>query len=118
MPSEDLLQHFQRELKPAARWRVGGEHYQRIAAGWLANLDGNSDRARPLLAATYGTDQAQCWFSYRGYSSWPAPSFGATAAAPNGRLRAICYARPACQCDPDTIVGMRSQIDLRQLQMR
>lgn len=57
MPSEDLLQHFQRELKPAARWRVGGEHYQRIAAGWLANLDRNSDRARPLLAATYGTDQ-------------------------------------------------------------
>jgi len=66
MPSEDLLQHFQRELKPAARWRVGGEHYQRIAAGWLANLDRNSDRARPLLAATYGTAQAQCWFFYRG----------------------------------------------------
>jgi cyclopropane-fatty-acyl-phospholipid synthase len=64
MPSEDLLLQFQRDLKLAARWRVGGEHYRRTAEGWLANLDRNSNRARPLLAATYGADQAQRWFSY------------------------------------------------------
>jgi cyclopropane-fatty-acyl-phospholipid synthase len=64
MPSEDLLLQFQRDLKLAARWRVGGEHYRRTAEGWLANLDRNSNRARPLLAATYGADQAERWFSY------------------------------------------------------
>jgi cyclopropane-fatty-acyl-phospholipid synthase len=76
MPSEDLLQHFQRGLKPAARWRVGGQHDQRIAAGWLANLDRNSDRARPLLAATYGTYRGVFFMAcaelrgYRGGGEW------------------------------------------------
>jgi cyclopropane-fatty-acyl-phospholipid synthase len=64
MPSEDLLPNFQRDLKLAARWRVGGEHYQRTAEAWLANLDRNTAQARPLLAATYGADQAQRWLSY------------------------------------------------------
>jgi cyclopropane-fatty-acyl-phospholipid synthase len=64
MPSDDLLPCFQRDLKLAAHWRVGGEHYQRTAHAWLANLDGNVDRARPLLAATYGAEQAQRWLSY------------------------------------------------------
>jgi cyclopropane-fatty-acyl-phospholipid synthase len=64
MPSEDLLLQFQRDLKLAARWRVGGEHYRRTAEAWLANFDRNADRARPLLGATYGPDQAQRWFSY------------------------------------------------------
>jgi cyclopropane-fatty-acyl-phospholipid synthase len=64
MPSEDLLLNFQRDLKLAARWRVGGEHYQRTAEAWLANLDRNTGQARPLLAATYGADQAQRWLSY------------------------------------------------------
>jgi cyclopropane-fatty-acyl-phospholipid synthase len=64
MPSEDLLLQFQRELKLAERWRVGGEHYQRTAEAWLANLDRHAEQARPMLAATYGADQAQRWLSY------------------------------------------------------
>ncbi len=64
MPSEDLLPQFQRDLTLADQWRVGGEHYQRTAEAWLANLDRNAERVRPLLAATYGPDQAQRWFWY------------------------------------------------------
>jgi cyclopropane-fatty-acyl-phospholipid synthase len=64
MPSEDLLLQFQRDLTLCERWRVGGEHYRRTAQAWLANLDRNAQHVRPLLAATYGQDQAQRWFSY------------------------------------------------------
>jgi len=64
MPSEDLLLEFQDDLKLATRWRVGGEHYQRTAEAWLANLDRNEAQARPLLAATYGAGQAQRWWWY------------------------------------------------------
>jgi cyclopropane-fatty-acyl-phospholipid synthase len=64
MPSEDLLLHFQRDLTLTDRWRVNGRHYQRTAEAWLANLDGNAVRARPLLAATYGADQVQRWWCY------------------------------------------------------
>jgi cyclopropane-fatty-acyl-phospholipid synthase len=64
MPSDDLLPSFQRELTLAQRWRVSGRHYAQTAEAWLSNLDQHADRALPLLAATYGEDQAQRWFSY------------------------------------------------------
>jgi cyclopropane-fatty-acyl-phospholipid synthase len=64
MPAEDLLPQFQRDLTLAARWRVGGQHYQRTAEAWLANLDRHAEQARPILAATYGASQAQRWWSY------------------------------------------------------
>jgi len=64
MPAEDLLPQFQRDLTLAARWRVGGQHYQRTAEAWLANLDRHAEQARPILAATYGANQAQRWWSY------------------------------------------------------
>jgi cyclopropane-fatty-acyl-phospholipid synthase len=64
MPGEDLLLDFQDDLKLVTRWRVGGEHYQRTAEAWLANLDRNERQARPLLAATYGAGQQQRWWWY------------------------------------------------------
>jgi cyclopropane-fatty-acyl-phospholipid synthase len=64
MPSDDLLPSFQRDLRLESSWRVSGKHYARTAEAWLANLDRHADRALPLLAATYGEDQARRWFSY------------------------------------------------------
>jgi cyclopropane-fatty-acyl-phospholipid synthase len=64
MPSDDLLPAFQRDLKLESRWRVCGVHYAKTAQAWLRNLDRNRAQALPLLAQTYGADQARKWLSY------------------------------------------------------
>jgi cyclopropane-fatty-acyl-phospholipid synthase len=64
MPSDDLLPSFQRDLKLESRWRVSGVHYAQTAEAWLSNLDRNRAQVMPLLAQTYGADQARKWLSY------------------------------------------------------
>jgi cyclopropane-fatty-acyl-phospholipid synthase len=84
MPSEDWLQLFERDLAQVNRWRVGGMHYARTSEAWLANLDAQRSRLRPLFAATYGEHDAQRWiqrwrlfflacaelFAHRGGGEW------------------------------------------------
>jgi cyclopropane-fatty-acyl-phospholipid synthase len=64
MPSDDLLTYFQRDLRLQQHWHVDGRHYSRTAEDWLANMDRNRDRVMPLLAATYGADNATRWWVY------------------------------------------------------
>ncbi len=63
MPSDDLLVHFDRRLRVAEHWRVNGTHYQKTAEAWLANMDANKARLLPLLASTYGSNNARRWWS-------------------------------------------------------
>jgi cyclopropane-fatty-acyl-phospholipid synthase len=44
---------------PEERWFVNGSHYQRTAEAWLANLDRRREEILPVLAATYGSEQAR-----------------------------------------------------------
>jgi cyclopropane-fatty-acyl-phospholipid synthase len=63
MPSEDLLTHFNRNLRVAQQWRVSGKHYQKTSEAWLANMDANKAELLPLFAATYGSGDAKKWWS-------------------------------------------------------
>jgi len=64
MPSDDLLLYFQRDLKIESHWQVTGTHYQRTAEAWLANMDRHREQLMPILASTYGADQARKWWVY------------------------------------------------------
>jgi cyclopropane-fatty-acyl-phospholipid synthase len=64
MPSDELATRFQDDLALLEHWRVNGRHYQRTAELWLQNMDRNRAELRPLLAATYGADQATKWWVY------------------------------------------------------
>ena len=62
MPSEHMLRHFNRHLTVVEQWRWDGTHYQRTSEAWLANLDAHRREVLPILAATYGRDEARRWF--------------------------------------------------------
>lgn len=64
MPSHDLLQRFQDDLRLAGEWRLDGTHYQRTAEHWLANMDANRDAIMRIFASTYGSAHAVKWWSY------------------------------------------------------
>lgn len=62
MPSDDLLLHFTEDLIVRQHWRVGGEHYQRTARGWLTNLDSHRPEAMAVLRKHY-RDAAPEWLN-------------------------------------------------------
>ena len=84
MPSDDLLSHFQRDVKIVNRWRWDGGHYETTSLAWLANLDRHHSQALQLLATTYGQENARLWlqrwrmfflacaslFGFRGGREW------------------------------------------------
>jgi cyclopropane-fatty-acyl-phospholipid synthase len=63
MPSEDLLPAFDRDVRCIERWRLDGTHYQRTAEAWLARMDANRGRLRPIVARTYGESDARLWWA-------------------------------------------------------
>ena len=62
MPSEQMLRKFDPHMTVVEQWRWDGTHYQRTSEAWLANLDAHRHTVLPILAATYGRDEARRWF--------------------------------------------------------
>lgn len=62
MPSDDLLEHFQDDLKMEQHWQVNGTHYAKTSEAWLANMDQHRAEIWPLLAQTYGAGNVKQWW--------------------------------------------------------
>ncbi len=59
MPSADLIDAFDRNLRVEARWSLGGVHYARTAEAWLRNLDASREPALEVLARAHGSAEAR-----------------------------------------------------------
>ena len=61
MPGDDLLAHYgeHMQIKEHSRWN--GLHYAATCNSWLARMDAQSDRIRPIFADCYGAEQASLW---------------------------------------------------------
>jgi len=61
MPSHDLLEHFDDDLRVSQKWAVDGRHYERTCEAWLRRMDDRIAEVGPILARTYGADQETRW---------------------------------------------------------
>ncbi len=64
MPSNDLLLYFQKDLQIEQHYTVNGQHYEKTANHWLANMDRHKAEIMPILVNTYGADQATRWWAF------------------------------------------------------
>ena len=63
MPSNNLLDHFNKDLKIVKNWIVDGTHYHRTAESWLDNMDKNKDKITDIFKLTYGRNHKK-WIVY------------------------------------------------------
>lgn len=61
MPSRHLLPEFQEAWRLENQWEWSGTHYQKTSDAWLANMDREAEKIRPIFAQVYGPS-AEHWF--------------------------------------------------------
>ena len=60
MPAHDLPHRATDKFSVEAEWRWSGQHYQRTAMDWLANMDAHRQDINAILKSVYGAD-ADLW---------------------------------------------------------
>ena len=61
MPSASLPLLFPRHLRIERQWTWSGQHYEKTANAWLANLDARRAEVLSLLETTYGAGNGALW---------------------------------------------------------
>ena len=64
MPSDNLLLYFQKDVRIADHWRVGGRHYQKTCEAWLQKMDSNRPAILKIFEKIYGNDQIMKFWAY------------------------------------------------------
>ncbi|MDX1516394.1 MAG: cyclopropane-fatty-acyl-phospholipid synthase family protein [Woeseiaceae bacterium] len=62
MPSADLPLRFAEHLSIDRAWQWNGRHYATTCNAWLKHMDSRRDEVMPILADTYGADDADRWW--------------------------------------------------------
>ena len=84
MPSADLPMRIGGALAVERHWQWNGCHYARTLRAWLKRMDARKDSLMPILADTYGKEDADRWwmrwrmffmaceelFAYNGGNEW------------------------------------------------
>ena len=61
MPSDDLIQFLDIDLKVESHWQVDGRHYQKTTEAWLENMDAKRSTILDIMKSTYGKKDARRW---------------------------------------------------------
>lgn len=62
MPADGLAPRCAGDLRLVRQWRWSGRHYEKTANAWLQRMDARRPSVLPILARTYGADQAELWW--------------------------------------------------------
>lgn len=62
MPSADLPLRTSGPLQIEQQWAWSGMHYARTCRAWLQQMDDRKSAVMPILAETYGEEEASRWF--------------------------------------------------------
>lgn len=63
MPSRDLFDQFDKDLRVEQKWDWNGQHYQKTLEAWLHKMDQNEEVIRELFAQAYGQHQVETWIN-------------------------------------------------------
>ncbi len=62
MPSDHLLLYMQDAVRLDRHWCVNGQHYEKTANAWLANITEREAEVLDVLRETYGSSEAKRWY--------------------------------------------------------
>ena len=63
MPSQNMFEHFRRDLLVEQQFHWNGGHYRQTLEQWLVNMDDQRDEIMTIFTKVYGEREAIVWFN-------------------------------------------------------